>query len=117
MGWGNFVDPREAAAAHEAAEAMAAQRAMDDDRTEALATAIIEGFGLVADAILRAAGMPPLLMIDRPTQPSTPVDEASDDVDSSPRAGAPVYVDQVEKVHVRDDIDDLLDGTETEQEQ
>lgn len=57
MGWGGFEDPAEAKAAAEAAEAMNRRAAESDARTEALATAIVEGFGLVAQAILAAAGM------------------------------------------------------------
>lgn len=59
MAWdtpAGWQDPKEAAAAAEAAEKMAAARAEADARTEALANAIRDGFGVLADAILVAAG-------------------------------------------------------------
>lgn len=59
MGWdnGRYQDPAEAKSAAEAAEAMERRAAEADARTEAMATAIVEGFGLVAQAILAAAGV------------------------------------------------------------
>lgn len=56
MGFGGYRDPIEAKAAREAAEKMAEQQQFEDSRTEALCTAIVEGFGLLAQAILAAAG-------------------------------------------------------------
>jgi hypothetical protein len=57
MGWGHYVDPQEAKAAAEASEKMEAARAEADGRTEVLATAILEGFAMVAAAIRDAAGI------------------------------------------------------------
>jgi hypothetical protein len=57
MAWGGFEDPAERKAAAEAADAANRRAAESDARTEALATAIVEGFGLVASAILTAAGV------------------------------------------------------------
>lgn len=125
MGWGGFTDPREQAAANEAAAKMAQARAAEDSRTEALATAIIEGFGLVADAIRAAAGAPagPL---GAAAMPRADDDECS--CDETAKEWCPVhgdgtgcrrepvtYVDQIENVRQdaesapRDDIDDLID--------
>lgn len=61
MGFGGFVDPKERAAAEQAAEAIESARARADAHTEALATAIVEGFGLVANAILTASGRAPAI--------------------------------------------------------
>lgn len=60
MGWGGYEDPRERKAAEEAREKMEQAQALEDGRTEALCTAIVEGLGLVANAILVAAGKAPL---------------------------------------------------------
>jgi hypothetical protein len=61
MGFGGYQDPMERAAAAEAARRAGEARALEDARTEALAAAITEGFGLVASAILAAAGLRPML--------------------------------------------------------
>lgn len=57
MGWSGYEDPREKKAADEAAQKMAEAQQLEDGRTEALCTAIVEGLGLVAHAILAAAGI------------------------------------------------------------
>jgi hypothetical protein len=59
MGWGGFEDPAEQRAAAKAAEAMAAQRATADAQTQILAEAIRDGFAVLAEAVLVAAGATP----------------------------------------------------------
>lgn len=62
MSWSQgFQDPAEARAAAEAADRMNAAQAGEDARTEALAAAIVEGFSLVASAVLTASGHRPMM--------------------------------------------------------
>lgn len=56
MGFGGFEDPKERKAAQDAVAAMEAQRALADAQTQVLADAIREGFGMLASAVLTAAG-------------------------------------------------------------
>jgi len=59
MAWdtpAGWQDPKEAAAAAEAAEKMAAARAEADARTAALADAIRDGFSTLSAAVMTAAG-------------------------------------------------------------
>jgi hypothetical protein len=71
MGFGGYQDPVERAAAAEAARRAGEARALEDARTEALAAAIVEGLGLVANAILAAAGLPEAISgIPGPAAPS-----------------------------------------------
>jgi hypothetical protein len=62
MGFGGFVDPKERAAAQEAAAAMEKQRALADAHTTALCEAIRDGFATLASAIVAAAG--PNVVVD-----------------------------------------------------
>jgi len=56
-GWVPPEVAKEQQAANDAAAAMEARRAQEDERTQTLAAAIRDGFGMLSEAILAAAGL------------------------------------------------------------